>query len=99
MQITGVLLAFFLVFGYLFAATWPGRRWVMKKLRIEEIFTSYEVFYVTHAIMGVALIVLLVIHPLPGKPSTATYQKGTTWIYMLPGTAVCLVERFARSLK
>lgn len=66
---------------------------------MEEIFNTYEVFYVTHAIMGVALIVLLVIHPLPGKPSANASTRGTTWIYMLPGTAICLAERFARSLK
>ena len=99
-QITGVLLFFFLTFGYFFAATWPGRQQLLRRLRIEELFSIYEVFYVTHAVMGLALLILLLIHPWPDSLSShQPKQKGTTWIYLLAGTFVCLLERLARLLK
>lgn len=97
MQVTGVLLAFFLVFGYLFAASWPGRRQLLRKLRLEDFFLSFEVFYVTHAIMGIALLVLLIMHPRPASSSSET--KGLTWAYLLAGTIVCIMERLARAIK
>lgn len=99
-QITGVLLFFFLIFGYFFAATWPGRQQLLRHLRIEELFSIYEVFYVTHIVMGLALLILLLIHPWPGSLSSyQPNQRGTTWIYLLAGTFVCLLERLARLLK
>ena len=96
-QITGVLLAFFLIFGYLFAANWPGRKWLIPKLRIARLFQSFEVFYVTHAIMGIALLVLLILHPRPA--SNSNESKGLTWAYLAAGSSICIMERLARAIK
>ena len=94
-----MLLAFFLVVGYLFAAMWPGRGWLLKRLGISKVFSSFEVFYVTHIVMGIALLVLLIIHPKPGNLSSDGPQKGTTWAYLAAGTLVVIIERVARAMK
>lgn len=92
MQITGVLLFFFLIFGYIFAASWPGRQQLLRRLKMEELFSIYEVFYITHVVMGVALLVLLLTHSWPDSLSShQRQQRGTTWIYLLAGTSVCLL--------
>lgn len=99
-QVTGVLLCFFIIFGYTFAASWPGRQQTLRQFKVEQLFSVYEVFYVTHVIMGLALLILLIIHPWPGSlASGQLQQRGTTWIYLLVGTFVCLLERLARLYK
>jgi len=113
LQVTGILLCFFLLMGYLFALPYPkGSQFLAKHFRrLSKALRNFEVFYITHIVMSFTVLVLLIIHPYPGNlkdfgngprvkhPDKGTPWEGSTWIYLLAGTLVYLLERIARYFK
>ena len=97
MQITGIVLMGTICIGYVIVAThtWPLPKW----LCLPRIAASYEVFYFTHLVMAVAVVVLLVLHPLPGPAINPQPNRSTTWAYMAAGVAMYALERILRVLK
>lgn len=101
MQVTGLLLLGIMVVGYMFvyfkimhdrARRNRAAQWYQKLTRLVG---NFEAFYFSHIGMAISVLVLLVIHPYPFIRETP--HKSTTWLYMLPGVAVYLLELVVRN--
>jgi hypothetical protein len=106
--VTGILLCFFLLLGFTFALPYPKGSVFLKKHfnRLSKFLSNFELFFITHIIMAVTVLVLLIIHPYPNKLRNlkaedvdGTLVEGSSWVYLLAGTVVYLLERIARIFK
>lgn len=102
-QVTGLLLLGVLVLGYLFvllkvmherARRNRASQWYQ---RLTKLVGNFEAFYFSHIAMAISVLVLLIIHPYPYVREAP--RKSTTWLYMLPGVAVYLLELAVRTSK
>ena len=87
--------------GYVVAASrmWPYQAALPKWLRLPRVLASYEVFYISHLLMALVVVVLLVLHPMPGPAINPQPNRSTTWAYMAAGVAMYALERLLRVLK
>ncbi len=99
MQITGVLLMGIMCIGYLFAVPWPHKSRLASFLRTSKWLNHFEAFYMTHIFMAFSVLVLLIIHPFPGPVVNPKPHRSTTWVYLVAGAAVYILERMARVLR
>lgn len=110
MQVTGLLLFGIMLLGYLFVVFKAVHDRAMQKeaakrnpakrsrwLKLTKLTGNFEAFYFSHIFMAVCLLVLLVLHPYPYIHEA--YHRSTTWLYMLPGVAVYLLELAMRTSK
>ena len=98
-QITGLLLIAIMCLGYYFALPWPRKYWPLNKLAASRWLTRFESFYFTHIFMATAVLVLLILHPLPGPAVHPRPHRSTTWAYMAAGVIIYILERMARILR
>lgn len=57
---------------------------------------SFHTFQISHAIMIVFVIVLIILHPLPGSAVRSAVPRAETWIYLLPSLIIYIAERLWR---
>ena len=93
-SITGLLLAFVILAGYLFA--YLKQDMPKRETRMTKTVRSFHTFQISHAIMIVSLIVLIILHPLPGSTVRSAVPRAETWIYLLPSLIIYIAERLWR---
>ena len=77
--------------GYFFATPWPRQAAWFAAQRLLRWINNFAIFYVTHMIMAVSVVVLLIIHPYPGPPVDRPKGRSNTWVYMAGGLLIYLV--------
>ena len=94
---TGFLLAGILSVGFLFASPWPRQASWFKAVMFLKWANDFTVFYLSHMFMTVAVVVLLITHPVPGL--TNAHHQSTTWAYMAAGLVAYLAGNILQTFR
>lgn len=97
--ITGVIMLAILCIGYPCAVLRSST--VMKKIVKDTSFIgkrvySFTWFFFTHQFMTIFFYLVVVLHPLPGKPGNPRPHSSTTWVYVMVGVLAYVVDRTLR---